>query len=55
MKTDEIIASFQTIIALARKARGTSPTAEQRDEQLRLIEAEAYRSVTRLLSAVVLG
>ena len=48
-------ASFQAIMALAQNGLSASATAEQRDEQLRLIAAEASRSVTRLLSAVVLG
>ena len=55
MKTDEIIASFQTIINLAQIALHTSTTADRRGEELRLIEAEAARSLMRLLSAVVLG
>jgi hypothetical protein len=55
MKIDEMIASFQTIITLAQNALRTSTTADWRDEELRLIEAEAARSLTRLLSAVVLG
>jgi len=55
METDEMIASFQAIMALAQNGLSASATAEQRDEQLRFIAAEASRSVTRLLSAVVLG
>jgi hypothetical protein len=55
MKTDEMIESFQAIMALANKGLSVPATAEQRVEQLRLIEAEASRSATRLLSAVVLG
>ena len=55
MNTDEMIASFQAIIGLAHEGLSASATAEQRDEQLRLIAAEAARSATRLLSAVVLG
>jgi hypothetical protein len=55
MKTDEIIESFRAIMALANRGLSATATAEQRAEQLRLIEAEASRSATRLLSAVVLG
>jgi len=55
MKTDEMIASFQAIMALAQSGLTASSRAEQRDQQLRLIEAEASRSVTRLLSAIVFG
>jgi hypothetical protein len=55
MDTYEMIASFQAIIALAQNGLSASTTAEQRDEQLRLIAAEASRSATRLLSAIVLG
>jgi hypothetical protein len=55
MKTGEVIASFQTIMTLVQKGLRASATAEQRDEQLWHIEAEADHSVTRLLSAVVLS
>jgi hypothetical protein len=55
MKTDEMIESFRAIMALANKGLSARATAVQRAEQLRLIEAEASRSATRLLSAVVLG
>ena len=55
MKTDEMIESFRAIMALANKGLSAAATAEQRAEQLRLIEAEASRSAMQLLSAVVLG